>query len=201
MLPLTACLLIACILEHHFLKAEKVLKSLLCIVLLVILGLQTSSFAREPIALRQFPSEQQDVDPQWKVMSDWIRYHTPEDAAIISHPVEHANFSWLTERSTIAKFKLFPQSQIQIVEQYERLDDLSGKRALSAYLNEGKVNKSNTIQILSTGFEQLSTSQAVALMNKYRASYFLTKVNHHLNLEVAYRYDPYILYVKSKLEK
>lgn len=127
--------------------------------------------------------------------------HTPEDATIISAPVQLANFTWLTERSTIAKFKLFPQTQAQILEQYERLDDLSGNQVLSAYLNKGKMNKRETMQVLSAGFEQLSTPQAEALMNKYRASYFLTRVRHDLDLEVAYRYDPYILYIKSKPEK
>ena len=193
MMPLTTCLLIACVLEHRS-QAEKRLKSLVCIVLLVIFGAQTALFAQDLLILRQFPSQQQNVDPQWKVMSEWIRSHTPKDAIVVSHPIELANFTWLTERSTIAKFKLFPQTQDQILEQYKRLNDLSGNR-LAAYVKGGKVNKRETMQVLSTGFEQLSTSQAEALMNKYCASFFLTNVKHHLNLEVAYRYDPYILYV------
>ena len=193
--PLTTCLLIACVLEHRS-QAEKRLKSLVCIVLLVIFGAQTALFAQDLLALQQFPSQQQNVDPQWKVMSEWIRFHTPKDAIVVSHPIELANFTWLTERSTIAKFKLFPQTQDQILEQYKRLNDLSGNY-LAAYVKGGKVNKRETIQVLSAGFEQLSTSQAEALMNKYGASFFLTNVKNHLNFEVAYRYDPYILYMNK----
>ena len=193
MLPLTACLLVACVLESRL--GGKHL-SRLCVILLFIVGVQTALFTQELLALRQFPSEQQAVDPQWKVMSEWIRFHTPKDATIVSDPVQLANFTLLTERSTIAKFKLFPQTQAQILEQYERLDDLSGNQ-VSAYLDKGKVNKPETMQVLSTGFEQLNTSQAEALMNKYHASYFLTNLEHDLNLEVAYRCDPYILYAKS----
>ena len=195
-LPLTTCLLIACVFEYRSLAGGKRLKSLVCIVLLVVFGAQTALFAQDLLLLRQFPSQQQEVDPQWKVMSEWIRSHTPEDAIIVSHPIELANFTWLTERSTIAKFKLFPQTQAQILEQYERLDDLSGHH-LAAYVKGGLVNKRETMQVLSAGFVQLSTSQAEALMNKYCASFFLTNVKHNLNLEVAYRYDPYILYMNK----
>jgi hypothetical protein len=43
-----------------------------------ILFVQISFFTQQAIAVPAFPSEQQDVDPQWKLMSDWIRDHTYE---------------------------------------------------------------------------------------------------------------------------
>ena len=199
MLPLTAFLLVACVLEHQTLSRKRI-KSLF-LVMLVICGVQTTFFVQNLLALQQFPSQKQDVNPQWQVMSEWIRFHTPEDAVVVSSPVQLINFTWLTERSTIAKFKLFPQTKAQILEYYQRLDDLSGNQVWLASLDKGKVTKAKTLQVLNAGFEQLSTSQAEALMNKYHASYFLTDSKHSLNLKVAYRYDPYILYVESKPNK
>jgi hypothetical protein len=193
-LPFTACFLTAYILESYLAKSQKIINTLLCLILLVILGIQATIFTKSAIALQQFPSQEQDVDPQWKVMSNWIRYHTPKDALIVSHPVDLSNFTWLTERATIAKFKLLPQTKTKILEYYKRLDDLSGNSVLDKYVSEGKVSKRKTMRILSDGFEHLTKVQAEELMSKYQANYFLTNVNHPLDLKTVYRYDPYVLY-------
>ena len=49
-------------------------------------------------------------------MSNWIKNNTPEDAVIISHPWNLANFTWMTERATVVKLKMFPQTKKAIVE-------------------------------------------------------------------------------------
>lgn len=196
MLPLTTCLLFACTLEDVFFIQKSSLKSLICITILTLaLSLQSIDFYQELLALKQFPSKQQGVSAEWKDMSNWIRQNTTKNAVIISSPVKLANFTWLTERSTIAKFKLFSQTKTQILEQYKRLDDLSGNHSLSAYLANGDLDKEKTEKILANGYNNLTTAQAETLMAKYDASYFLTNITHPLDFEIVYRKDPYILYV------
>ncbi|AFZ36686.1 hypothetical protein Sta7437_3178 [Stanieria cyanosphaera PCC 7437] len=197
MLPIIACLLTACTLESYLSKSKKSLKRLVNRILIVILLIQTAIFIYQAVSLQQFPTVQQDVNPQWKAMSNWIREHTPKDAVIVSHPIELVNFSWLTERGTIAKVKLFPQTDQKILEYYQRIDDLSGSSSLEKYITQNKLNKRELMKFISDGFENLSTDQAKALMNKYQSQYFLTTLKQHLDLEVAYRYDPYILYHQS----
>ncbi len=90
-LPLTTCLLVACNLQSKF-SARK-FRPLLIALLIGILFAQVTIFTQRAIASVEFPAEQQDVDPQWKLMSDWINHHTPQDAIIISHPWKLTSFS------------------------------------------------------------------------------------------------------------
>ncbi len=198
-LPLTGCLLFACILEHFLLAHQHKLKLTICTVLISwALSLQIIPFYQNFLALGQFPAQEQNVSPEWKEMSNWIRLNTAKNAVIISNPVELDNFSWLTERPTIAKFKLFAQTKARILEQYQRWDDLSGNSVLSAYLKSGSLSKQKTRKVLANGYAHLTVAQVETLMTKYKANYFLTNVAHHLDLETAHRQSPYILYVKSK---
>ncbi|WP_019505388.1 DUF6798 domain-containing protein [Pleurocapsa sp. PCC 7319] len=198
MLPFTTCFLGVCLIEHGWSNKYQGLKSAYCVALLfVAIGFQSIVFTQQIWDLRNFPGQQQDVTPEWKAMATWIHQHTPQDAAIISSPVEQTNFSWLTERSTIAKFKLLPQTKAAIIEQYQRWDDLSGNYVLGKYVASGKVSKQKTKEVLEEGYSKLTTAQVKRLMNKYGASYILTKNKHQLNLEVVYRHPPFVLYGNS----
>jgi cell division protein FtsL len=198
MLPLITCLLLACVLEHSFFRQKLRLKLFICLILLSIaISLQTVDFQQRLLALQQFPSKEQEVDAEWQKMSNWIKNNTAKNAVIISHPVELPNFSWLTERPTIAKYKLFSQTKTRILEQYERWNDLSGNTLAASFTNG--VLQGSTKSILTSGYNNLTTSQVEALMNKYHANYFLTKVEHNLDFPIAHRQEPYILYIKSRL--
>ena len=157
-------------------------------------GAITKVFTEELSALQQFPSKQQGVSLGWKDMSNWIKTNTDKNSIIISSPAELPNFTWVTERSTIVKLKLFSQNKIQIIEQYKRLDDLSGNHSFSNYLTSDNLNRKKTRKILAHGYNSLTTSQAKDLMKKYHASYFLTRIKHNLDFEVAHLQEPYILY-------
>lgn len=200
MLPIITCLLTAGTLQSYWSKSKK-FSQRLARILIGLLVIQSGIFAYQAFGLQQFPSAQQEVNPQWKIMSNWIRSHTPQDAIVVSHPIELVNFSWLTERGTIAKIKLFPQTDQKIIEYYQRIDDLSGNFPLTQYITEGKIKKTQFLKSLSEGYELLNTEQATALMSKYNSQYFLTTTKQHLDLEVAYRYEPYILYHKSNSSK
>lgn len=198
MLPFATCFLGACLIEHGWQKNYQGLKSAYCIALLCLaVGFQSIEFKQQILDLRNFPSKEQDVTTEWKAMTTWINQNTPQDAVIISSPIEQTNFSWLTERSTIAKFKLLPQTKAAIIEQYHRWDDLSGNKALGEYVAKGKVSKQKTREVLEEGYRQLTTAQVKRLMSKYDASYIVTKSDHQLNLEVVYRQPPFVLYGNS----
>ncbi|MBD2436799.1 DUF6798 domain-containing protein [Nostoc sp. FACHB-110] len=190
MLPLNAWLLFACAVQQIFSNAKKQQILFLICTLIVSTFVITSfhDFQKNFQSRLTFPNEAQKVDPQWKNMCDWIRNNTPKDAVFVSPPVEFVNFSWLSERPTIAKYKLLAQTKAGILEWYERLRDLSGD------LN--RVNSLNSFQpqLLTDGYNSLTTAQAKILMARYKASYLVTRIQHRLNLPVVYRNQLYVLY-------
>ncbi|HHP7231838.1 MAG TPA: DUF6798 domain-containing protein [Xenococcaceae cyanobacterium] len=209
MLPLTTCLLVACNLQSLFSRSSSKMRRfmaqylglqkhklhfLLVALLGCILFTQISLFTQRAIAYQDFPAQQQDVTPQWKLMSDWIHDHTAKEAIIISHPWQLANFTWMTERATIVKLKLFPQTSQSIVEYYERLNDLSAGALANIYFGEAELNQRKTVKAISAGFSHLNTAQVRQLMMKYQANYFLTDESHHLDLPIIHVQTPYILY-------
>jgi hypothetical protein len=176
MLPLNTYLVFACALEQTFTGRTRRVFLLVCIVVLSWLcSLQALSLSEQIQDLRQFPSADQEVDPQWKDMCAWVRNHTPQNAVVVSPPVEFANFTWLAERPTIAKFKLFPQNKANILTWYQRLSDLSGD--LSPWLSRNSKNlpRGEFEQALTNGYKNLTTAQAEKLMVKYGADYLLTR--------------------------
>ncbi|MEY2831096.1 MAG: hypothetical protein RLZZ574_354 [Cyanobacteriota bacterium] len=200
MLPLATSLLLACNLEK-FSPQKLKLRLLLVACLSCILFVQSAFFTQQAIAVPTFPSKQQDVDPQWKLMSDWIRDYTAEDAIIISHPWKLANFTWMTERATIAKLKLFPQTKEAIIEYYERLNDLSGGAVAKIYFGDEELDQKKTVKAISAGFSNLNTAQVQELMTKYQSNYFLTDDSHHLDLPIVHTQAAYILYGRADREK
>jgi hypothetical protein len=205
MLPLTTSLLLACTLKTKFSLQKPRLRLLLISLLGCILFTQVTFFSQQATTLRvrfaiasqDFPAQQQDVDPQWKLMSGWIHNHTAEDEVIISHPWKLANFTWMTERATIVKLKLFPQTKDAIVEYYQRLNDLSGGAVARIYFGDEELDQRKTVKAISAGFSRLNTSQVQQLMTKYESNYFLTNESHHLNLPIVHTQTPYILYGRS----
>jgi hypothetical protein len=200
MLPLTTSLLLACNLEK-FSPQKLKLRFWLATCLSCILFVQSAFFTQQAIAVAAFPSKQQDVDLQWKLMSDWIRDHTAEDAIIISHPWKLANFTWMTERATIAKLKLFPQTKEAIVEYYKRLNDLSGGAVAKIYFGNEELDQRKTVKAISAGFSNLNIAQVQELMTKYQSNYFLTDDSHHLDLAIVHTQAAYILYGRAYKEK
>jgi hypothetical protein len=195
MLPLSTCLLFACALEQTFTARARQGLLLVCLLLLSwTCSTQAVTFQQQLLALQQFPSEVQGVNPQWKDLCIWVRDRTPKNAIVISSPVEFENFTWLAERPTIAKFKLLPQTKAGILNWYERLTDLSGGMDILAAGDRHKDRRKHIRRELTKGYNQLTTAQVEELIVKYRANYFVTRTGHQLNLPIAYRNSLYILY-------
>jgi hypothetical protein len=198
MLPLNTYLVFACALEQTFTSRTRRVFLLVCIVVLSWLcSLQALSLSEQLQDLRQFPSADQEVDPQWKDMCAWVRNHTPQNAIVVSPPVELSNFTWLAQRPTIAKFKLLPQTKAQILTWYERLGDLSGDLALWLNRTSKNATKGEIERSLSNGYNHLTTAQAEELMVKYGADYLITSIEYPLELPIAYQNSLYILYGKT----
>jgi hypothetical protein len=190
LLPLSTWLLFACALQQIFISRQKqrvlLLISSLAVSVIFVMGLH--DFQKDFQSLLHFPNEVQNVDPLWKDMTSWVRINTPKQSIFISSPVGFTNFSWLTERPTIAKYKFMAQSKAGILEWYGRMRDLSG--------DFNRVNSLSSFkpELLSNGYNNLTTDQAKELMIKYQASYLVTRIQHQLNLPVSYRNQSYILY-------
>jgi hypothetical protein len=199
MLPLNTCLLFACALEQSFSegRSRKTLTSVCFTLLSLTCALQAVTFSAQAFSLQDFPHDPQEIDAEGKEMTSWIRLHTPKTAIFVSPPVDLASFSWLSERATVAKFKLVPPTAAGVAVWLERLTDLSGK--VDPW-TEIKRTKDNSISIgnkLTKGYGKLTTEEAIALMTKYQAAYFLTSNTHRLNLPIVHRNDEYTLYARK----
>lgn len=202
LLPLSTCLLFACVLEQTFTGRTRRGLVLACLLLLSwMCSTQIVQFHEQLVALPRFPSQEQGVEnPEWKQLCGWVRTHTPKNAVVVSSPGEFESFTWLAQRPTIAKFKLLPQTKAGIVAWYERLTDLSGNLYpwpdVTNTEDDGTEIKAEIKNKLTTGYNHLTTAQAETLMVKYRADYFVTRIEHQLDLPIAYRNSLYILYKK-----
>ena len=198
MLTLSTCLLFICALKQLLTpKAERVAIALSLILLSGLSSIQAIEFQEQLTKIRQFPSQTQNSSLAWEDMCFWIRQNTPKEARVISPPVEFVNFSWLSERATIAKYKLLPQSKAGLLAWYERLDDLSGKTDPWRLEPGEQPKKSKFREALTNGYAHLGTEQVKALIDKYQANYFVTRLGHQLDLPIAYQNSEHILYTVS----
>ncbi|MGF1937879.1 MAG: DUF6798 domain-containing protein [Nostoc sp. ChiQUE02] len=202
-LPLNTCLLFACLLERTFVGKKRQLLLLGSILLLSFLMTKpTITFKNQLLSLSQFPSSLQGVSLEEKSLCAWVRDHTSRDTILISSPASFDSFTWLAERPTIAKFKLFPQNKLGILEWYERMRDLSGNNPsiLPVISKELKIKTKGfeLQQVLDNGYYSLTTAQVNFLMAKYQSDYFVTSVKHKLDLSIIYRNPQYLIYQKAK---
>jgi hypothetical protein len=201
LLPLGTGLLVICaieqVLQEFFAqKNVKVVYPFVC--LLLISGMvvaQLPNFQEQLIGLKQFPnSEDQGNNPDAQALYQWIRTNTPTDATLVASPVDLYSLTWLTQRATIANYKFFPQSKAGIIAWYERISDLSGSVSPWSIVRRDEDSRNEIRHAMITGYNSLTTSQAMALMKKYKATYMVTQADHTLALPIAYRNDRYILY-------
>jgi hypothetical protein len=194
MLHLNACLLFVCALDQIFTsrKQQRVLLLLCSLVLSISIVKGLPNFQKQFQSTLNFPNEVQEVDPQWKDLTAWVRKNTPKNATFISPPVKFANFIWLTERPTIAKYKLMAQTKGGTLEWFLRMRDLSGN-----FNGVDPLTQFNQ-KLLTDGYNNLTTDQVKALMIKYHASYLVTRIQHRLDIPVVYRNKSYVLYRKQQ---
>jgi hypothetical protein len=201
MLPLAAYLLAACALQDLLFERSCVTgrtrKGLLLtgvLILCAVYVIEAHGFWTDLSALRQFPGPQQKVYPDQKEMFKWLKDNTPRDSTVVSCP-DLDQLSWLSERPTIAKFKLIPNTGAAILQWYQRIDDLSGNNSPWKY----KSFRGERDKRLAADYLSLTTAQVRRLMARYKADYFLTTVKQRLKLPVAHRNASYVLYRREGL--
>ncbi|MFQ3635299.1 MAG: DUF6798 domain-containing protein [Cyanobacteriota bacterium] len=199
MLPLNACLLGCCALEQAFGtgpagQATQRLRRVSLWIVAAVCAAQAVVFGQQAIALQEFPSRAQRIDENGKELCAWIQQNTPRDAIFVTPPVELDNFHWLAERATIAKFKLVPPSSVGIPEWIDRLTQLSGDVDPWVDIRRDRNNSLDIQRRMTRGYQNLSTEQAIALMQTYNAAYFLSKGLPKLALPVMYQNEDYTLY-------
>ncbi|MDQ3649727.1 MAG: hypothetical protein M3458_05485 [Acidobacteriota bacterium] len=114
----------------------------------------------------------------WVDVCRWIKEHGPRDTVYLTPPGNNG-FTYLTDRSTVAEFKINPDGARYLTEWFERLRDLSG-----GTLPGGHGFQNNSL--LNQSFASLSRDQLTALGEKYRAAYAVLPKSSPANLEVIY---------------
>lgn len=194
MVPLTTYLLLGFIVQQKLqLLSPKIAKGICLIGLGISIIPILSTLPAEFNSAIQFPSAHREISRASLRLYEYINQSTPGDATIITSPVDMTEFTWLTERSTIAKFKFLPQSEQGIVEWTERLSDLSNDNTWTA-IDPWQDQRDEIRDRLEAGYNQLTTEQAVSLMQKYEASYFVRAHSYPLELPVAYENSGFYLY-------
>lgn len=194
MVPLTTYLLLGFIVQQKLqLLSPKIAKGICLIGLGISIIPILSTLPAEFNSATQFPSAHREISRASIKLYEYIGQSTPKDSTIITPPVDMTEFTWLTERSTIAKFKFLPQSEQGIVEWTERLSDLSNDNTWTA-IDPWKDQRDDIRDRLEAGYNQLTTEQAVSLMQKYKASYFVRAHSYPLELPVAYENSGMYLY-------
>ncbi|MBD2157484.1 DUF6798 domain-containing protein [Leptolyngbya sp. NM3-A1] len=200
LLPLATFLLIAVSLEQQLRYWNYRAWAILGIVLLVVFTVsQTEKFVYSIEDIQGYPDTQQESDEEWRDLCGWIRRNTSKEAVFVTLPLNRNSFSWMTERAIVANYKFLPQTTQEIVEWYERVDDLTEGKLSSLATDTEKLHWTRGVSVdirkeLRSAYLNLDTTAATALMNKYQASYFLSRSGHVLNLPIAYQTHSYILY-------
>ncbi len=196
MLGLTPLLISTCIIQDKFQenpslrqwKRAGIFLSLLTLTL--VHSLTLNNFIQRAIDLQDFPIGVEQNNTESQEVFDWIKENTAKESIIISSPSHYIGFNWLSDRATIAKFKLVPPTEVQIFEWYERLNDLSGHPQDYIWEKTGFAMEEE----LHKGYQNLTTSQVKNIMEKYHADYFFDRSEHDLDLAIAYENTGYRLY-------
>lgn len=199
MLALSTLLLPAYFIQSFFDNStfSKIIKKRLITLVLVSLAIFHSftltNFVKSAIALKKFPIGVEENNQASQEIFDWIQDNTNKEDIIISSPGRYIGFNWMTNRATIAKFKLVPPTETQIIEWYRRLNDLAGYPENYVWPKTGFAMADE----LHQGYQNLSTAQVKLLMHKYHAQYFFDTKNHELKLPIIYENNRYRLYQEN----
>lgn len=194
MVPLGTALFLALALDRLLFQRRGGAIALSLIVLLCF-GAELPHFYQKAVALQDFPSEEQRVDPELKAMATWVKQHVPAGDLLISSPVDLDVLAWLCERPTVAKFRFVPSaSSADVAAWYERITDLGGGVDILNYVDRFVDNSRPVQRQLREAYNSLDTLQMSALMDKYQSNYAITNVEQRLELPLLYENSRYRVY-------
>lgn len=176
--------------------SKNIKKRLVMGALLVLMGFHSFTFigfVKSAIALINFPMGVEENHQASQAMFTWIQENIDQEEIIISSPGRYVGFNWLTNHATVAKFKLVPPTETQILKWYARLNDLAGYPEDYVWHKTGFAMEEE----LHQGYQNLSTDQVKILMQKYQSQYFFDARDHLLDLPIAYENNGYRLYQRD----
>ncbi len=202
-LPLNACIIFALAVDQTFVgKWQRFSMLTFCTVIIIwninikFIGLQNNlkTLRQSPVANNQIANNQ-TVN-----MYNWIKINTLKEEIFITSPSDLNDFTWMTERATIAKLKFLPQQKKLVLDWNSRLKDLNGGSVFWPTVIDSNYNIWQDVgKPLAKNYNQLTSEQVLDILKKYKAKYFITKTQHQLNLPIVYQNENYIIYSVNDL--
>ena len=194
MLALGASFFLAMVLEKTLLRYRR---GAIAITLIILIGFgaEATRFYDKGMALRDFPSKPQGVNPDMIAVANWLKAEAPVGELVISPPVDLRALSWLSDHPAIAKFIFVPSASSADVEAwFNRMTDLGGGIDLLSYVDRRTDARRKIRGALTDAYNGLDTAQMSALMDKYQSRYAVTNMGQVLELPVLYENARYRIY-------
>ncbi|MEA5463329.1 hypothetical protein [Leptothoe sp. PORK10 BA2] len=184
MLALGAAFFLALALEKLW-RGYRVGAIAITLIILIGFGAEATRFYHKGMALQDFPSQEQGVNPEQKATASWLKHHVPEGEVVVSSPVDLDRLPWLSEHPSIAKFLFVPSASSADVEAwFNRITDLGGGIDLLSYVDRRTDARREIKAALTAAYDGLDTAQMLALMDKYDSRYAVTNAGQILELPV-----------------
>lgn len=121
----------------------------------------------------------------WADVARWVNANGPRDTVYLAPPGRNG-FSFLSERSIVAEFKLNPDGSMYLAEWFDRLRDLAGGELPNG---RGFENR----KLLDKAFAKLDKERLLALSAKYNAGCAVLPKDSKASFEVMYQNKDYRL--------
>jgi hypothetical protein len=132
-----------------------------------------------PAFVKSYAEQRSD----WVEVCRWVGENGPREALYLTPPGKEG-FTYLSNRSNVAEFKINPDGGQYLEEWFERLSDLSGGPLPDGrgFANEPALNEA---------YASLGDAQVSALGEKYGASYAVVPARSPLGFETVYENEGY----------
>jgi len=131
----------------------------------------------------------------------WIQTHTPQTATMIAPP-DLTGMQWLAQRGTIVSFDFFPTTESGVMAWFDRLNALTqgeAQRQLEVSRSQAPRRTSQIRADLVSAYQRLDSNQAIALMERYEAAYFVTTTQANVQGPAEYENEHYRVYCQENL--
>ena len=167
----------------------------LTLIILVGFGAEATRFYHKGMALSEFPSREQGVNPEMIITANWLQDNAPTGDIIISSPVELSPLAWLSSHPSVAKFRFVPSAASADVDAwFNRITDLGGGIDLLSYVDRRTDARRTIRSALIKGYNSLDTDQMISLMDKYQSRYAVTNAEQILELPILHENSRYRVY-------
>jgi len=160
----------------------RILAVVLTLALTIITLRSTYTFARQVHSFNGRPHAEQ----AWVEACTWLREMTPRDVVVLAPPAQES-FTLLAQRATVGQFKFFPFTQVEVLEWYQRLLDLTGGTPPS---NTGFKAEAE----LNDYYFRLTDVELARLAKKYGAEYVLTTCDESRDGTLVFSTRTYCVY-------